>query len=218
MKSTFTQLLRVTLLACLSVVSSLSFAQEINLKNPYTMVEQVSKQTFSRFADDQALIEKDLNHLKVIVAEELMPYVDYKYAAYKVMGLYLRESTPEQRKAFVTAFKGYLISTYAQAFTEYTDQTVKFSPALDFAGEKIVEVNVQIVEAGRPPIKIKFKARRLKDDTWKAFDLVAEGISLLASKQSEISNLIRQKGIESVITMLEDKSKQSIHPDDKAES
>jgi phospholipid transport system substrate-binding protein len=78
------------------------------------------------------------------------------------------------------------------------------------ATKKIVEVNVQIIEKGRPPIKIQFKARRLKDNTWKAFDLVAEGVSLLASKQSEISNLIRQQGIEAVITMLNDKTQQNI--------
>jgi phospholipid transport system substrate-binding protein len=39
---------------------------------------------------------------------------------------------------------------------------------------------------------------------------VAEGVSLLASKQSEISNLIRQQGIEAVITMLNDKTQQNI--------
>jgi len=131
-----------------------------------------------------------------------MPYVDYKYASYKVLGQYLRDTTKDERTRFVEAFRGYLISTYAQAFTEYTDQTVKFSPAEDFADEKMIRVNVRIIEKGRPEIKLQFRARRLKDDTWKAFDLVAEGVSLLSSKQSEITNLVRQKGIEPVIEML----------------
>ncbi|MFT5790516.1 MAG: phospholipid transport system substrate-binding protein, partial [Shewanella sp.] len=72
----------------------------------------------------------------------------------------------------------------------------------DFANEKMVNVNVRVIEKGRPEIKLQFRARRLKDNTWKAFDLVAEGVSLLSSKQSEISNLVRQKGIEPVIEML----------------
>ncbi|WP_390904130.1 MlaC/ttg2D family ABC transporter substrate-binding protein [Shewanella phaeophyticola] len=183
---------------------------EINLNDPYEMIKQVANKTFDRFKQDRALIDSDLSHLKVIVNEELMPYVDYKYAAYKVMGQYLRDTTPDQRDRFVEAFEGYLVATYAQALTEYTNQTVEFDPASDFSDEKIVEINVQIIEKGRPPIKIQFKARRLKDDTWKAFDLVAEGVSLLASKQSEISNLIRQQGIEAVISMLNDKTKQKI--------
>ncbi|MCL1066836.1 ABC transporter substrate-binding protein [Shewanella olleyana] len=186
-------------------------AEEIDTHDPFKLVQQVSNKTFDRFDTDKALIDADLGHLKVIVREELMPYVDYKYAAYKVMGQYLRDTTPEQRERFVEAFEGYLVATYAQAFTEYTNQKVQFSPATDFTDEKFVDVNVQIIEDGRPPIKVIFKARRLKDDSWKAFDLVAEGVSLLASKQSEVSNLIRQKGVDSVIEMLKERTDQEIN-------
>lgn len=175
---------------------------EIDTTNPYTLVEAVSQKTFARFNQDKQLIVDNPDHLKVIVTEELMPYIDYKYASYKVLGQYLRDTTKDERARFVEAFRGYLISTYAQAFTEYTDQTVEFSPAKDFTGEKMVNVNVRIIDKGRPDISLQFKARRLKDDTWKAFDLVAEGVSLLSSKKSEITNLVRQKGIEPVIEML----------------
>ncbi|MGL6121546.1 MAG: MlaC/ttg2D family ABC transporter substrate-binding protein [Shewanella sp.] len=182
----------------------------IDTMDPYAMMKVVANKTFDRFHKDKALIDADSDHLKVIVREELMPYVDYKYAAYKVLGQYLKDSTEDQRDRFVNAFEGYLISTYAQAFTEYSNQKVEFSPGIDFSKEKMVDVNVQIIEAGRPPIKLLFKARRLKDDSWKAFDLVAEGVSLLSSKQSEISNLIRQQGIDPVIKMLEDRTKEKV--------
>ena len=190
----------------------------VDTKDPYAMVKAVANKTFDRFHQDKALIDADTDHLKVIVREELMPYIDYRYASYKVLGQYLRDTTEDQRDRFVEAFEGYLVSTYAQAFTEYTNQKVEFSPAVDFSDEKIVDVNVQIIEAGRPPIKLQFKARRLKDDTWKAFDLVAEGVSLLASKQSEVTNLIRQQGIEPVIAMLIDKTKQHVSRADAKEA
>ncbi len=184
-----------------------SEASEVNTMDPYAMVETVANNTFARFHHDIDIIKADPDHLKVIVSDELMPYIDYKYASYKVMGKHLKSTSKEQRERFVNAFQGYLISTYAQAFTEYTDQKVQFAPARDFSGEKMVNVNVEIIEAGRPAIKLIFKVRRLKDDSWKAFDLVAEGVSLLASKSSEISNLIRQKGIDSVILELEQRTK-----------
>ena len=179
----------------------------VNTMNPYDMVEAVANNTFTRFHQDIDIIKTNPDHLKLIVSDELMPYIDYKYASYKVMGIHLKATTKDQRERFVKAFQGYLVSTYAQAFTEYTDQQVKFAPAKDFSGEKMVDVNVDLIEAGRPAIKLMFKVRRLKDGSWKAFDLVAEGVSLLASKSSEISNLIRQKGIDSVILELEQRNK-----------
>lgn len=179
----------------------------VNTMDPYAMVEAVAKKTFARFHQDVDIIKANQDHLKVIVSDELMPYIDYKYASYKVMGTHLKATTKEQRSRFVAAFQGYLVSTYAQAFTEYTDQAVKFFPAKKFAKEKMVEVSIDLIKVGRPPIKLIFKVRRLKDNSWKAFDLVAEGVSLLASKSSEISNLIRQNGINSVIIELELRTK-----------
>ncbi|MCU7994031.1 ABC transporter substrate-binding protein [Shewanella glacialipiscicola] len=198
------------LVMVLGTTSAIAADVAVDTKDPYAMVKAVANKTFDRFHKDKALIDADSDHLKVIVREELMPYIDYKYASYKVLGQYLKDSTEDQRNRFVDAFEGYLVSTYAQAFTEYTNQKVEFSPGIDFSQEKIVDVNVQIIEAGRPPIKLLFKARRLKDDTWKAFDLVAEGVSLLSSKQSEISNLIRQQGIDPVIKMLDERTKEKV--------
>jgi len=199
-----------------TATTALADDTQINTMDPYSMVKSVANKTFDRFHKDKALIDADADHLKVIVREELMPYIDYKYASYKVLGQYLKESTEDQRNRFVDAFQGYLVTTYAQAFTEYTNQKVEFSPGSDFSNEKIVDVNVQIIEAGRPPIKLLFKVRRLKDDSWKAFDLVAEGVSLLSSKQSEISNLIRQQGIDPVIKMLEERTKDKVTKQSKA--
>lgn len=199
-----------------TATTALADDTQVNTMDPYSMVKSVANKTFDRFHKDKALIDADADHLKVIVREELMPYIDYKYASYKVLGQYLKESTEEQRNRFVDAFQGYLVTTYAQAFTEYTNQKVEFSPGSDFSNEKIVDVNVQIIEAGRPPIKLLFKVRRLKDDSWKAFDLVAEGVSLLSSKQSEISNLIRQQGIDPVIKMLEERTKDKVTKQSKA--
>ncbi|WP_372870386.1 phospholipid-binding protein MlaC [Shewanella sp.] len=190
----------------LSVFCLTAVAEPVDGSNPYEMIQEVADNTFKRFHADKTLIDADANHLKVIVREELMPYIDYRYASYKVLGQYLRDTSEDQRNRFVDAFEAYLVTTYAQAFTEYTNQTVEYAPAVKFTDEKIVDVNVRIIESGRPPIKLLFKARRLKDDTWKAFDLVAEGVSLLQSKQSEITGLIRQKGIEHVIVMLNDKA------------
>ncbi|QDF66009.1 ABC transporter substrate-binding protein [Shewanella sp. SNU WT4] len=184
------------------LVSLSATAAPVDNQNPYLLIEVVANQTFDRFKQEQAKIAADPEYLKVIVTDELMPYVDAKYAAYKVLGKYLQQTTPEQRDAFADAFKQYLIATYAQAFTEYTNQEIAFSPAKDFSKEKIVSVDVVILAPGRPNITVAFKMRRLKNNDWKAIDMVAEGVSLLASKESEVAGIISREGIDAVITQL----------------
>jgi phospholipid transport system substrate-binding protein len=44
-----------------------------------------------------------------------------------------------------------------------------------------------------------------KTNQWKAYDMVAEGISMLSSKQSEFESILRQDGIDKVISLMRDK-------------
>ncbi|WP_281560278.1 ABC transporter substrate-binding protein [Thalassomonas sp. RHCl1] len=192
-------------------VSAHANSGQVDKKDPYKMIQQVAEITFKRFADEQTQIRKDPNLLKSIVREELMPYINYKYAAGKVIGKHFAKTSKKDRAEFVPAFKEYLVTSYAQVFTLYNKQKVEFEPGRPLGKKKIVAVNTQVIEPGRDPIDISFKVRKSrKTNEWKAFDMVAEGVSLLDSKQAELSSLIRQKGLPYVTQMLKEKSQRNI--------
>ncbi|MGB0936790.1 MAG: MlaC/ttg2D family ABC transporter substrate-binding protein [Colwellia sp.] len=183
----------------------------VDKKNPYKMIKTVAGLTFKRFALQSNDIKENPNLLKDVVAEELMPYVNHQYSAYKVIGKHLKNTSKEDRKAFVPVFLDYLITSYAQVFTLYDNQEVLFSPEKDFAGKGIIAIKTEIVMPGGENIDVSFKVRiDKKTKEWKAFDMVAEGVSLLDSKQAELGPLIRQKGLPYVTEMLKEKSQRDI--------
>jgi phospholipid transport system substrate-binding protein len=183
----------------------------VDKKNPYSMIKEVADLTFKRFANEQEDIRNNPNLLKNIVREELMPYVNYQYAAFKVIGSNFKKTNKAERAAFVPVFREYLVTSYAQVFTLYDNQIVNFHPEKDFAKDKVVAVKISVIESGRDPIDISFRVRiNKKTKDWKAYDMVAEGISLLDSKQAELSSLIRQKGLPHVTEMLKAKSTKNI--------
>jgi phospholipid transport system substrate-binding protein len=183
----------------------------VDKKNPYLMIKTVAGKTFKRFADEQQAIQKNPNILKNIVREELMPYINYKYSAFKVIGRHLKKTTAEERKNFVPVFREYLVTSYAQVFTLYDNQPVEFAPAKNFSDKKIVAVNTRVIMQGRNDIDVSFKVRKnRKTKEWKAFDMVAEGVSLLDSKQAELGSIIRQKGLPYVTELLKKKSARDI--------
>jgi phospholipid transport system substrate-binding protein len=193
-------------------------AQEVDQTNPYKMLRSVAENTFSRITADQSLIEKDKNHLKVIVEEELLPYIDYRYASQRVLGSYISKvrniKDKEQQQAeiknlkrFIKVFREFLITSYAGIFTQYRGQEVEFSPPQDFSDKKLVLVKTTILEPGKPDIQIDFKVRKTKSGEWKGFDMLPEGISLLDAKQAEFHGILRTEGLVYVIDILEQKSK-----------
>ena len=195
-----------------SIYGQPSSSARIDKKNPYVMIKKVAELTFKRFANEQSAIRETPNLLKTIVGEELMPYIDYKYSAYKVIGAKnFKKTTNAERKAFIPVFRDYLITSYAQVFTLYKQQKVTFEPAKKLKNEKIVSVNTAVIEPGRDPINISFRVRKnKKTNDWKAYDMVAEGVSLLDSKQVELASIIRKKGLTHVTNMLKEKSKKNI--------
>lgn len=198
---------RMTVLFGFTVLLFLSSnAVQAKSSDPYQLIEQVANKTFNRIAADQEHIGRDANHLKTIVADELMPYIDHKYASRVI--LYKTKVTKAQKKAFYKAFKQYLITTYATVFAKYTDQQVVFAPGKDFANKKKVIVKTKLVSDDAPDIKIDFKVRKIKKSgQWKAYDLRAMGVSLLDSKKAELAGLLRKEGgVDRVTALLNEKA------------
>ncbi|MEV3834861.1 phospholipid-binding protein MlaC [Aeromonas allosaccharophila] len=185
-----------------SMLFSLSAQAAVDATDPNALVDQAAKQTFARLKADQTQVKSNPDHLRVIIREELLPYVDNRFAAYKVLGNQIKETTEAQRNAFVEVFTEYMVSSYADALAHFDKQTVKVEPGKAPSGN-ITAVNVSVKETGKPDIFLEFKLRKNnKTGEWKAFDMVAEGISLLSAKQSELGGLIRQNGIDAVIAQL----------------
>lgn len=186
--------------------------ESIDRTQPYQMMTQVAEVSFERLKNEQENIHNDPELLKVIVEEELMPYVNAQYAALKLLGPNLKGADRKDVRVFIDSFRKYLVSSYAQVLTQYTDQTIQFGPEPRIkADSRITSIKVDIIDTPRPNIKLEFKLRKdKKSGEWKAFDMVAEGISLLSSKQSEWNTKIRQEGILQVADELEKLAAQPI--------
>lgn len=207
------KLYSLLLAAAVTLVSFSHAAETPTYSDPFKMMEVLADNTFSRIARDQSKITANPEVLRDIVNEELVPYIDSRYAALRVIGnsADLRQTPREDLLAFVDAFQNYMVATYAGVFTQYRDQKVMIEPGRINDNQKIISIKTRVIDPGKPDINIEFKLRRGKDsENWLVFDMVAEGISLLDSKRAELGNLIRQQGLNSVTALLLEKAKAPI--------
>ncbi len=194
----------ISALGVLLTLTSAIAAPVVDKTDPYKMMAVVSTTMFDRLKAEQSKITQNPEHLRVVVQQELLPYVNSRYAAYKVLGPQLKKTTKEQRNAFVDAFTDYLVASYAQVLTQYTDQKIQIEPAKTVPADRtIVSVRVDIIDKQRPPIRLDFKLRKnKKTNEWQGYDMVAEGVSMISTKQSEWSGQLRTEGVEAVTNTL----------------
>jgi phospholipid transport system substrate-binding protein len=185
---------------CVLGLVCLSFFVAAKPTDPYQLLESVANKTFTQIKSDQTKIQQNPNTLRDIIKQELMPHVYYKYSALKVLSKNYKSVPKEKVPEYIEVFRDYLVTSLAVALSYYTDQEVVFEPARAVGDDKDISIKALIKDPGQPDINLAFRLRIDPEiDDWKVYDIVAEGISLLSSKESEFAPILRTSGIQAVI-------------------
>ena len=192
----------IFMLATIFGVNSVQ-AQDVDMKDPYKMVTVVAKNAFEKLQANKDKIS-DVTFRKDLVRTDLLPYVDTRYAGFKVIGTNLKKASAQERDAFCDAFAEYIVASFADALAMYNNQELVL-PDYKQVSADASQVNVKFLirEAGKKDLELVFKLRKnSKSGEWRAYDLVSEGISMLTAKENELSPLIRERGIKAVTDLI----------------
>lgn len=199
--------MRILSIVIALLFSSFSYSAPVDMSDPNQVIHSVSTKTLGRISAEKDRLQNEPNYIQVVIEEELIPYFDYKYAAYKVMGSHLKKTSKAQRSNFVDAFRTYLVNTYGHILFEYENQELQILDNPHFKDKKIISIAVRIRDDKEQVTQLAFKLRKnKKTQQWKVFDVIAEGVSMLNTKQSELGELIRKDGIDHVIELLKKKN------------
>ncbi|MGX2948187.1 phospholipid-binding protein MlaC [Frederiksenia canicola] len=206
MIKTLKKVLVAGVVAFSTLLSTAAFA------NPYTLMQQTADKLFGDIKASQSKIKADPNYLRTIVRNDLMPHVHVKYAGQLVLGKNLSAATDAQKDAFFNAFGQFIEQSYAQVLTQYSNQKVEIESEKPLGDKTIVSIRVNVLQSGNTqPIKLDFKWRKnSRTGEWQAYDMAAEGVSMVATKQNEWSGILRQKGIDALTTQVAESAKQPI--------
>lgn len=195
-------------LSVATLFSNQAFAET----SPYVLMQQTADKLFSDIKANQGKIKSNPEHLRTIVRNDLMPHVHVKYAGQLVLGKSLSSANEAQREKFFDAFGQFIEQSYAQVLTQYSDQKVEIESEKPTDGKSIVTIRVNVISANNtPPIKLDFKWRKnSRTGEWQAYDMAAENVSMVATKQNEWSSILRQQGIDTLTAQVAQSAKQPI--------
>ena len=195
-------------LSVATLFSNQAFAET----SPYVLMQQTADKLFSDIKANQGKIKSNPEYLRTIVRNHLMPHVHVKYAGQLVLGKSLSSANETQREKFFDAFGQFIEQSYAQVLTQYSDQKVEIESEKPTDRKSIVTIRVNVISANNtPPIKLDFKWRKnSRTGEWQAYDMAAENVSMVATKQNEWSSILRQQGIDTLTAQVAQSAKQPI--------
>lgn len=155
-------------------------------------------------------LKHDKGKLIKIIDGVFLPHFDIDYASILVLGRHAREATPRQRERFAKAFYDSITQRYAEGLLNYTKGSVKVLPFQGALNPRRTMVRTQVMLDDGKTIAVDYAFHKTQDGTWKAYDVVIEGISYITNYRAQVDAEVRKLGIQGLIERLEKNGAQTL--------
>lgn len=176
---------------------------------PQQLVETTADKVLKKLKEDKQKIEQDPTYLHGLVDEYVLPHFDFERMSRWVLGKHWRRADANQKKRFVGEFRTLLVRTYASSLSEFSDQKITYLPMRGSEADGDVTVRSEVDQPGGFPVPIEYKLYKIKDGSWKVYDVAIDGISLIANYRTTFNQEIRQLGIDGLIKKLADRNEKA---------
>ena len=185
----------------LLLVSTLAFGTE----GPDELVKRTAEDVLEVVKNDKEIQAGNQERIFALAEEKILPNFNFERVSRLVLGKNWTKATPEQKTAFQSEFRTLLLRTYATALSKYRDQTIEYKPFRMQEDANTASVKTMILQPGGQPIAVDYTLAK-QSDSWKVYDIVIEGVSLVTNYRGQFAQEIRQNGLDSLIKKLAEKN------------
>lgn len=149
---------------------------------------------------------KDAQELRRLAEEKVLPHFDFERMTRLAVGRPWQTASASQREALVNGFRSLLVTTYSAALgsggVRPADKLdVKAAPG---GGDDTV-VKTIAHRSGKEPVAVDYRVAR-SAGTWKVYDVVVEGVSLVQTYRGTFAAEIARAGVDGLIRTLEQRA------------
>lgn len=137
------------------------------------------------------------------IREIIDTHFDSAEMSQRALGKYWKEISEEQRKEFTQLFYWRLYNFYILRLENYSDEKVLYNK--EIIKGNIAAIYTQISSSKNPEFDIEYRLKQQSED-WKIYDVVIEGVSLVANYRSQFSSFLSKKTFEELLKTLREKN------------
>ncbi len=128
---------------------------------------------------------------------------DFEKMSQLSLARHWRGRTLAERQTFVRLFSRLLEDTYVAKIEAYNDEKVRY--VKEQVRDDKAQINTVVV-SDTIEIPIDYRMYAAEDGQWRVYDMVVEGVSLVANYRSQFSRMLESDSFESLIRQLEEKT------------
>lgn len=148
--------------------------------------------------EDPALQQKP-DQRRAAVRKAAEQIFDFEETARRALGRHWQARTPEQRREFVQVFADLLERAYISRIETYAGERVTY--AGDTVDGDGATVRTRLVTREGTEVPVDYRMRRA-GDRWLVYDVVIEGVSLVANYRAQFNRIIQTSSYEELVARM----------------
>ncbi len=173
--------------------------------NPVEFLKSTADYVLQQVDMRRAELEQDSSKIYSLVESRVVPHFDFYTMSRSAMGRHWRKATEAQKQRLAREFQELLVRTYALAVLNYSGQEIEYLPFRGDVTAQRILVKTR-VHTGGPPVPIQYRLLQ-KQDKWKIYDVIIDGMSLVANYRSSFNTAVGRGGIDGLIATMEKRNR-----------
>lgn len=170
--------------------------------SPVKWLESATNEALGRIYDPALADRPVLERVRPLLLE----HFDVETITRGAVGFPWRQFSAEDRERVTKLFSEVVMRTYASRFEPVERPVIKYGSAAELPRGR-QEVATTITYAGQQ-YAVSYRLQS-QGDTWRIYDVIAEGVSLVANYRAQFDSIIRKGGVSALIAALEENLKNS---------
>ena len=173
---------------------------------PDVLVQRVTEEVLDIVRKDKDIQNGHTQKVMELVDKKVLPNFNFTRMTALALGKEWRKASPQQQQQLTAEFRTLLVRTYSNALTSYKYQKIVYKPFKMAPADVDVLVRTEVQQPGSKPVQLDYSLEKV-EGSWKVYDVVVAGISLVTNYRDQFNQEVRNGGIDGLIAAIAAKNK-----------
>lgn len=142
------------------------------------------------------------------ISTQLKGFLDVEELGQRALADHWKSLSAKQRKEYLGLLRELVEGNYIKAMRSNVSYEVRYLKEEEKEGSRWVSTELQIQRNGRPEVMSVDYALRKDGDTWRAFDLVTDGVGLVENYRAQFNKIVAKEGVAGLLERMRKKKAQ----------
>ena len=188
-----------------TIVVGLSAQLALAQEAPDALVKKNTNEILAALKADKDLAAGNQKKIEKLADEKILPLFNFTRMTQLAVGRNWKDASDAQKKSLIDEFRTLLVRTYSTSLTQFRNQTIDVKPMKMAAADTEVVVKTQVNQPGGQPVPIDYSMEK-SGDSWKVYDVLIDGVSLVTNYRSSFNTEIQKSGIDGLIKSMSERN------------